>query len=262
MSTPFPPPLEPVPHDLSSVQMGEGPPTLGELAKFYPARYSWEELKGFMRTGALTQHLETLDYSSENPFYRKDILNGLEELSKHTDRSATNYLVNVRLGWGTPLTTNNSPATSELALPRSDSEQQPASIPYFTSNISPDNVRIIYNDWPYSIPLDISHYVIWSRLPIVHPDIVHSSIRDQVHHDGLWGFSGGPPEDLISSPDGQLAIATPGTSAEARQHIINAGRHTHNFVVDHWPPELWEVAWFVNPPVGFGHTPAIPVRIS
>lgn len=79
---------------------------------------------------------------------------------------------------------------------------------------------------------------------------MHPSVRDQVHHDGLWGFSGGPPEDLISV-DGQWGDVAPGTSAEARAHIHNASRPTHDFVVAHWPPDLWEVAWFVNPPVSF-----------
>lgn len=75
-------------------------------------------------------------------------------------------------------------------------------------------------------------------------------MREQVHHDGLWGFSGGHPEEFISI-DGQWGDVAPGTSAEARTHILNAGQHTHNFVIAHWPPQIWEVAWFVNPHVSF-----------
>lgn len=235
MSIPFPPPLEPVPDDLSSVQMGEGPPTLGELAKFYPARHTWEELKAFMRTGDLS-------LLKRDPVLQKRYVKWAQDI-KGTYGTITNYLLQVRLGWGTPLTSNNSPAASAEIL----SSIATTTVPYFTSNITPENVKIIFNDWPYSIPLDISHYVVWTRLPIVHPDIVHPSVMEQVHHDGLWGFSGGHPEEH-GSIDGQWGDVAPNTSAEARAHILNAGQHTHDFVTAHWPPHIWEVAWFVNPP--------------
>jgi hypothetical protein len=31
---------------------------------------------------------------------------------------------------------------------------------------------------------------------------------------------------------------------------LAASHHTHQFVIAHWPEDQWEVAWFVNPPVG------------
>lgn len=51
MTIPLPRTPSPVPDDLSSVMLGEGPPSRGELAKFYPADYTWLQLKSFMQSG-------------------------------------------------------------------------------------------------------------------------------------------------------------------------------------------------------------------
>lgn len=49
MPIPLPRPLTPVSDDLSDTTLREGPPTLAELAKFYPANYTWEQLKSFLQ---------------------------------------------------------------------------------------------------------------------------------------------------------------------------------------------------------------------
>jgi hypothetical protein len=69
------------------------------------------------------------------------------------------YLVNVRLGWGpnTPPTTTASPSSSVPSLALTPDIPPEGLVPdrgrkpeYFTSTPSPDDVKIIFNDWPYS----------------------------------------------------------------------------------------------------------------
>ncbi|KAF8523136.1 hypothetical protein BU17DRAFT_64031 [Hysterangium stoloniferum] len=238
MSFTLPRPLTPPPSDLSSVTMGEGPPSFAELVKFYPSRHTWDELKSFMRTGDLGLLKRDPVLQERYKVWAKDII------EEHG--SITNYLVNVRLGWGTPPTENTSPSgsTSSIEVPK-DSIQDNRPL-YFTSTPSSQDVKIIFNDWPYSIPPYISHYLIWSRLPVVHHDLVHPSVMHQVERDGLWGFSG-MPEELIM-PGGEYSDVAPGTSTVERSYILAASHHTHQFVIAHWPEDQWEVAWFVNPP--------------
>lgn len=98
------------------------------------------------------------------------------------------------------------------------------------------------------VPPEISHYLIWSRLPIVHPALVHPSVASQVERDGLWGFTGVIGQDE-SHNDSVYTDVAPGTSPSARSHILAAAYHINQFVLEHWPEDDWEVAWFVNPPV-------------
>ncbi|KAF8526134.1 hypothetical protein JB92DRAFT_2700775 [Gautieria morchelliformis] len=220
MSIPLPRTPSPVPTDLSSVTAREGPPTRGELAKFYPARYTWQQLKSFIESG-------DLGLLKRDPALQERYKAWAEDIQKKHG-TITNYLVNVRLGWGP-----NTPPTTTAK--------------YFTSTSSPDDVKIIFNDWPYSVPPEISHYLIWSRLPVVHPALVHPSVTSQIDRDGLWGFLGVPRQEVLSGECVYTDVA-PGTSRSARLHILAAAHHTQQFILAHWPENDWEVAWFVNPP--------------
>jgi len=122
--------------------------------------------------------------------------------------SPVDYLLKVRLQW------------TDLAASVSEGEA-----PYLTRNISSNNFKIFLNDWPYSVPVEIEHYLIWSKLPVIHRDIVDVSIWKRIEHDGLWGFTG---------QDSPIAVEGPASYA-------------HAFVIDHWPEEIWETAWFLNP---------------
>lgn len=51
MSIPLPRMPSPVPADLTGVILRDGPPSRGELARFYPARYTWQQLKDFIKSG-------------------------------------------------------------------------------------------------------------------------------------------------------------------------------------------------------------------
>jgi hypothetical protein len=124
---------------------------------------------------------------------------------------------------------------------------------------------------PSTVPPEIEHTLIWSRVPVFHPDIIHPLIDARVQQDGLCGFTGStdtieclPPlesclpaladwgitlEKLIRSPNG---------SDEEEAMVQNAGREVRGFVERRWREKQWETAWFVNPPVSLLNAPFLP----
>jgi len=177
--------------------------------------------------------------------------------------SAVNYLVNVRLGWGPTATRPATPSahanptytdvdgnTSGASLglptppptrpftPMSDSLSAPS---WFTADIPADYVKILRNDWPYSVPSDVKHFVIWTRVPIIHPAIVPPKIWKRIENDGLWGFTGSDRAAEPKSLDDEDDV-------ETLELVRRAHQEMHTFVETNWPQDGWETAWFVNPP--------------
>ncbi|KAF8627394.1 hypothetical protein AX17_006209 [Amanita inopinata Kibby_2008] len=183
------------------------------------------------------------------------------------------YLLNYRLQWGKPdglslmspnydasakdqasLNSRNSPRKGLPPLP-SDAP------PYFTSDIPSEYLSIILNDWPYSVPPEVEHSLIWSHVPIFHLDIIPESIRKRVEQDGLWGFTGNSehppsPSTLPSCIDAlsewgitldNMITSERGTDEEETM-IQRAGKEIDTFIKNRWAEEIWETAWFVNPP--------------
>ncbi|KAF8312472.1 hypothetical protein DL93DRAFT_2082043 [Clavulina sp. PMI_390] len=129
--------------------------------------------------------------------------------------SVANYVVNVRLKWDL------------------DQQIDPAVKPYFTTDIPDDLVQIIFNDWPYSVPEGVTHYVVWSRLPLVYRDLMSVEAWDHIAHDGLCDFTG---SSMRFKPDGPLS-----------EEIALAGKEMDMFVKKVFPENEWECAWFMNP---------------
>ncbi|KAG8681828.1 hypothetical protein FRC08_015371 [Ceratobasidium sp. 394] len=153
-----------------------------------------------------------------------------------------NFLINVRLGWGPRPSPSPKPTFANTLRPLPDVSVRPITPgtvieqEWFTANIQDSLVKILPNDWPYSVPPEIRHYVVWSRLPITHPGIVPAQIWDQIVQDGLWGFSGSsykPKGSGVASID---------------ELVRQAGSEVRAYVEAKWPAEEYEVAWFVNPP--------------
>jgi len=198
------------------------------------------------------------------------------ELSLHCyafDDSPENYLRSYRLQWGRADALSKIP--SRLSSPVGDVDYReitllesglppipPGSKPYFTADIPSQLVSIIMNDWPYSVPSFIEHYVIWVVLPILPPDLP-PLIKPRLFQDGLCGFTGYSEDSPPPSPSQLLAClpalsdwgvteaslirSTRGTEEEETA-VREAGSEVHKFVVATWKEQEWETAWFVNPP--------------
>jgi len=173
----------------------------------YPRLYNWEELKQLVDCG----DLGTL---GRHPTFQQEYKEFNVVLSKKHG-SLENYIARVRLGW-------------DMSRPIN-----PEVLPYFRNDIPEDLVRVIFNDWPYSVPHGVTHYVIWSRLPLVHPDLVPQGVLHRVESDGLWDFVGSDVKLKYDGSDAPLLKA--------------AGREMDSFVRKIWPEYEWESAWFMNP---------------
>jgi hypothetical protein len=123
---------------------------------------------------------------------------------------------------------------------------------------------MLISGFVFAVPVDVEHTLIWTRIPIFHPDLVHESIKARIDQDGLWGFTGTdtpPPSPsdiatcLPSLADWGITMdnlirSSPPTLEEAVL-IKDAGREVHRYVQNRWSETEWETAWFVNPPVSY-----------
>ncbi|SPO47151.1 uncharacterized protein PSANT_04838 [Moesziomyces antarcticus] len=137
-------------------------------------------------------------------------------------------------------------------------------------------VKTIPNDWPYGIPAGASHWVVWSKLPILHPSLFTDSpfeeaLRDELYDcvtgDGIRGFTGfvpntptNPtytwgskeiPEVLGSHSQAKLHNQPPAgrlTRELVSQAHAWASRHVTQYIEAKWPPSRFQTAWFCNPP--------------
>ena len=115
--------------------------------------------------------------------------------------------------------------------------------------------------WIHTVPSEVEHTLIWTKLPIFHIDLIADTIKTRIDQDGLWGFTGSddlPPPSKLSSCISKLAEwgvtmdkmtkSEPPTEEEAIL-IQKAGSEVHRYVKNRWIEKEWETAWFVNPPV-------------
>ena len=152
--------------------------------------------------------------------------------------------------------------------------------PYFCWETPAQYISVNQNDWPYSgksakamvdliyelnlsqVPSEIEHTLIWTKVPIYHPDLVDNSVKPRIDQDGLWGFTGNdsppPSPSLLLShlpalaewgvTKEQMVVSASPTKEEAVL-IERAGKEVHRYIKNRWPESDWETAWFVNPPV-------------
>ncbi|KAI9508878.1 hypothetical protein F5148DRAFT_832520 [Russula earlei] len=258
------------PSSSHTVPLAEGIPTKDELLVYYPAKFTWRQIKTFVNSGDLG--LLKRDLKLQHRYDR-----WLEEIKTKYGSNA-NYLITYRLQWGRadtlaklpshlfPLvvTAENSDTGSGkvTVLPSGLPPIPPGTKPYFTADIPLQLVSIITNDWPYSVPSYIEHYVIWSVLPILPPDLP-SIIGTRLLQDGLWGFAGytadSPPPSPSQLPSCLPALSdwriteaslirSPRGTVEEETAVREAGLEVHKFVIATWRERQWETAWFANPP--------------
>ncbi|EJF63239.1 hypothetical protein DICSQDRAFT_56281 [Dichomitus squalens LYAD-421 SS1] len=264
--------IETKPVELSSdtVPLGSGLPTREELLVHYPANFTWHQMKIFVNSG----DLGLLKRSKK----LQQRYNEWAEGVKKEYGSIVNYLLSYRLQWGHPDTISllrsslDPPAEPNIPAP-SESKTRPIGVlppmppdapAYFHADMSKELYYVAMNDWPYSVPPEIEHSLIWSRVPFFPPDLpspVESRISARLLQDGLWGFTGldSPPPSPSLLPQALPAlepwgvtmdklIRSPrGTDEEERQ-IKEYGKEIETFVKRRWNEHEWETAWFLNPP--------------
>ncbi|KAH7885450.1 hypothetical protein F5I97DRAFT_1810268 [Phlebopus sp. FC_14] len=237
--------------------VGSGPPTMEELLVHYPARFTWPQLKTFINSGDLG--LLKRDKKLQLRYNKWAV-----EIKKKYG-SVTNYLLSYRLQWGKPDTLSLLPSSlSVFEHADQGSESISSETPeYFEADIpyNSDLICIIQNDWPYSVPPEIEHSLIWTRVPIFHPALIPQTIDARIQQDGLCGFIGSTDtvESLPSLASCLPALAdwgialddlvrSPKGSDEEEKMVQDAGKEVREFVKRRWVEREWETAWFVNPP--------------
>jgi len=251
------------------VPLRTGPPTKEELLVYYPSKFTWTQLKAFVNSGDLG--LLKRDRKLQQR-YDEWIVGIKEEYG-----SVVNYLINYRLQWGMPdylslLTSaleTHRRETSEISpqlntpnpkIPRKLPDLPADAPPYFTADTPAEYISIIQNDWPYSVPSEVEHTLVWTRLPIFHKDIIPDCIAARINQDGLCGFTGNisPPPSPSILPSYLPALADWGVTMdklirskkgteEEEELVRRAGKDVHGFVKKRWLESEWETAWFVNP---------------
>ncbi|THH26822.1 hypothetical protein EUX98_g7362 [Antrodiella citrinella] len=252
--------LSPLTTKPANVPLLTGPPTKEELLAHYPAKFTWAQLKTFVNSGDLGLLKRDKKLQVRYDTWAKGIR---EEYG-----SIVGYLRDYRLQWGKPdtlsllhsrLDNENNANTTTPSIPIDS--QIPIEAPsYFTANTPSELISIIMNDWPYSVPADIEHSLIWTQVPII-PSSLPPSIAPRVTQDGLWGFTGNtaPPPSPSTLPSCLPALAewgvtmdklvcSPKGTEEEEELVKQAGSDIAAFVRNRWNEREWETAWFVNPP--------------
>ncbi|KAH7101187.1 hypothetical protein BKA62DRAFT_189314 [Auriculariales sp. MPI-PUGE-AT-0066] len=223
--------------DHASQDLQSQVPSRDEIARLYPPRWSFLELKLFIDSG-------DLGLLKRDPALQQRYDAWLD-LVRVAHGTVSAYLVNIRLGW----------AAAPPAPPGV----------FFTVDSPRELWKILQNDWPYCIPHDVEHALVWTRVPIVNAERIPPAVRARIDDCGLWGFTGGADAELIrtdGTDDDDRGAKYIGTGEEARAvraAIRVAGTDVDAFVRTHWPEDEWETAWFVNPPrlqsiPGLAHT--------
>ncbi|KAF9077468.1 hypothetical protein BDP27DRAFT_1208474 [Rhodocollybia butyracea] len=243
--------------DLSpaSVPLGAGTPTRDELLVHYPAKFTWDQLKTFVNSGQLFSDLGLLKRDKKLQQRYNVWAVGI----KQEYGSMVSYLLNHRLQWGKLDTLSLLPSSFSFDIEESRGDDVPP--PYFTADTPYKYISIIQNDWPYSVPPEIEHTLIWTKVPIFHPDIIPASITPRIEQDGLWGFTGNtsPPPSPSNLPSCLPALAEWGITKEKmivsqkgtedeEALVRQVGSYVDGYIRRRWKEDQWETAWFVNPP--------------
>ncbi|KAJ3548359.1 hypothetical protein NMY22_g1294 [Coprinellus aureogranulatus] len=232
--------------NVKNVPLREGPPTREELLVHYPPKFTWKQLKTFVNSGDLG--LLKRDKALQVRYDEWAV--GI----RAQYGSMVNYLLNHRLQWGKRDTLSLLPSTLEddprFYVSSGDEHKEPT--PYFCVDTPPEYLSIIQNDWPYSVPADVEHTLIWTKVPIYHPDLVDPKVKPRIDQDGLWGFTGkaSPPPSPSALPECLPALAEWGITLdkmivsekgteEEEALVKKAGEKVHEFVKARWNEDIW-----------------------
>ncbi|KZT55875.1 hypothetical protein CALCODRAFT_484410 [Calocera cornea HHB12733] len=187
----------------------DGLPTDAEIAALGPPLFTWEELMDIVDGG-------DLGLLKRQPALQRRY----DEWTKGTKArygTIETFLLERRLHWSPP-----------PMLSSADS---------FSPSTPSTHYRAVRNDWPYSVPADVVHFVVWSAVPLIGP----GDLGEAVERKGMWGFTGGAEHRPPAGED-------EGKGEDRRGFGGESGEGITAFVKREWPEEEWETAWFMNPP--------------
>ncbi|ORY76270.1 hypothetical protein BCR35DRAFT_305927 [Leucosporidium creatinivorum] len=198
------------------------------LQKELPPLFSWEQLREIIGTGRL-------DLLERHPSLESLYSNHFNLLIRSTYGGVETYL-RAQLGW----------------------QWDPSAVhPDHWSR--DDEVQVRKNDWAYSVPRDVEHYVVWVPSPLFHPLLCtpppskppsppHTpttsrplfpstpapvAVKGSWEHVSQYGLSG------VTGFEGEVQE---GGGEEKPEREIEA------FVKRRWSEGEWETMWFANPP--------------
>ncbi|SCV74669.1 BQ2448_7698 [Microbotryum intermedium] len=106
--------------------------------------------------------------------------------------------------------------------------------------------RVRLNDWAYSVPKDVVHYVVWVPTPLFHADLCRPVITSTES-------SAPPPESHGSESDLWEQVKRNGLGGRTgaggdTKDDVGPEREMSAFVKDRWNEDEYETLWFANPP--------------
>ena len=212
---------------------------------------------------------DDLDKLLRHPDCEKEYIDWAKDIKAHYG-GLENYIVKERLGW------------DKGDLPLVESNASPTQ--FFNDIIMNDlsNIKVVFNDWPYGIPLDCKHYVVWCKYPIISPALFASPdtpfppgrsreiLLKAITADGIRGETGSVNKRLpiigdktsaivkdalefpemannpaSISPLGETGLGPASDLAEAAH--LWAGRFVKKFICHFWDPREYETVSFCNP---------------
>ncbi|KAH9457420.1 hypothetical protein Pst134EA_021296 [Puccinia striiformis f. sp. tritici] len=113
--------------------------------------------------------------------------------------------------------------------------------------------RVTRNEWPYAIPKDYQHIVVWSRLPLLDPSQARTpEDMDTALKTGLSGFENLTPpmiELLNQSGFSDNPSSSPLSSTRHEEEDQGLDSQIRLFIRNRWPFEhgFVDLMWFLNP---------------
>ncbi|GAA5912658.1 uncharacterized protein JCM6883_005343 [Sporobolomyces salmoneus] len=238
-----------------------------------PIHETWSSLCEIIdscRLGELTRHpaLEKVYAEEFNPLIRSEFGSVEKYLKSRLNFSPTTSKTTGNEWWTCPLRASDEKAREG----RENGEEMGG---------DGSQARVRVNDWGYSIPSDIQHFVVWVNRPLFHPALCEPAPPDDedndgndgsyertkrrkerrkmtwefVQENGLSGLTGIEPSRTRSRPRSDEANGASTLSPDEEEKVNNTqtlrgpGREIEKFVRNRWRVEEgFQTAWFANPP--------------
>lgn len=174
------------------------------------------------------------------------------------------YLIKARLPWKSVSISNGAVQQENGAAGSTDTPDERYLAFEIGQEVDPDVYAVLPNDWPYNVPKDVEHIVVWSKvsdnaclihnsifttardqLPIFHPALVdHDAAKwARIQQDGFAGFTGKPKLEPppVTPSAGQEYSSLQETGAWG--WCTEGGREVAKMVTTLWPTDEFECIW-------------------